>query len=123
MEWCVCKLPKGDYQTKALPPLDFSKGTLDVSKRTIPSNYIKGVFNAPALNSPEFYAMRVAMTVLQQRVFQEVRVVRQLSYAPDASLDNLAANTANIYVSAVDANQAVRVMLDEIKKLQSVPLS
>jgi predicted Zn-dependent peptidase len=117
------KLPRGDYQPKPLPALDFSKPSLDVSKRAIPSNYIKGVFGAPALNSPDFYAMRVATTILQQRVFQEVRVVRQLSYAPDASLDNLAANTGSIYVSAVDANQAVKVMLDEIKKLQNDPIS
>ena len=33
-------------------------------------------------------------------------------------MDNYAVNTGNIYVTAVDANQAVRVMLDQIKDLQ-----
>ena len=116
------KLPVGTYQAKPLPPLDFLKPTLDVSRRSLPTNYVQGVFNAPTLNSPDFYAMRVAMTILQQRVFQEVRVSRQLSYAPDANMRNLAANTATIYVTAVDANQAVRVMLDEINRLQTVPV-
>jgi predicted Zn-dependent peptidase len=55
---------------------------------------------------------------LRDRVFEEVRVKRNLSYAPGASLDNRAANTAGIYVSAVDANRSIGVMLDEIKKLQ-----
>ena len=72
------KLPKGNYQAKTLPPIDFSKPTLDVTKRALPTNYIEGVFNAPSLNSPDFYAMRVATTVLQQRIFEEVRVQRQL---------------------------------------------
>ena len=117
------KLPKGSYQPKPLPALDFSKPTLDVAKRTLPTNYVQGNFNAPSLSSPDFYAMRVATTILQQRVFQEVRVNRQLSYAPNADMNNNAANTGNIYVSAVDANQAVAVMLDEIKRLQTVPIT
>lgn len=117
------KLPKGNYQAKQLPPLDFSKPTLDIARRTLPTNYVQGVFNAPALNSPDFYAMRVATTILQQRIFQEVRVKRQLSYAPNADMNNFVANTANIYVTAVDANQAVRVMLDEIKGLQNAPVT
>ncbi len=117
------KLPKGSYQAKPLPPLDFSKPTLDVTKRTLPTNYVEGVFNAPSLSSPDFYAMRVATTVLQQRVFEEVRVARQLSYAPNADMSNNAANTGNIYVSAVDANQADAVMLGEVKRLQNVPIT
>jgi zinc protease len=60
---------------------------------------------------------------LQQLVFEEVRNRRQLSYAPNASLDNLAANTGSIYVTAVDANQAVKVMLDQINSLKTEPRS
>ena len=63
--------------------------------------------------------MRVAMTILRDRIFEEVRVKRQLSYAPNAELNTFSANTANIYVTAVDANQSVSVMLDEIKKIKS----
>jgi zinc protease len=113
------KLPRGDYKEIPYPTLDFSKATLDVSQRTLPTNYIKGVFNAPALNNPDYYAMRVAINILGTRLFQEVRVKRQLSYAPDADLNNLSANTANIYVTAVDANQTVSVMLNEINSLKA----
>jgi zinc protease len=49
-------------------------------------------------------------------------VRRNLSYAPDAFLNSQRANIGGIYVSAVDANQAVRVMLDEIARLQREPL-
>ena len=116
------KLPRGAYKEEPYPALDFSKGTLDVSTRTLPTNYIQGVFDAPPLGSPDYSAMRVAMTFLQGRVFQEVRVKRQLSYAPNAELNSLSANTANIYVTAVDANQAVSVMLNEMNELKNTPI-
>jgi zinc protease len=83
---------------------------------------VTGVYNAPSLSNPDYFAMRVATTILQQMVFQEVRDVRQLSYAPNAELDNLAANTGSIYVTAVDANQAVKVMLDQIEILKNQKL-
>ena len=62
--------------------------------------------------------MRAAMTILQTRVFQEVRVKRNLSYAPDATLDERSANTASISVSSVNPNESVSVMLGEIQKLR-----
>jgi zinc protease len=117
------KLPRGDYKEQPLPALDFSKSTLDVTPRTIQTNYVKGVFNAPSLNNPDYFPMRVAMTILQQLVYEEVRVKRQLSYAPDAELNLSAANSANIYVTAVDANQAVKVMLDQIGFLKTNPIN
>ncbi|HEX6123800.1 MAG TPA: pitrilysin family protein [Pyrinomonadaceae bacterium] len=113
------KLPRGDYKEQPLPALDFSKGTLNVTARALPTNYVQGSFSAPALRDPDYHAMRVATTILQTLVHQEVRVRRQLSYAPSADMNNYAANTANISVSANDANQAVSVMLDQIRLLQN----
>lgn len=119
----IGKLPRGNYSEKAFPKLNFSESTLDVTPRaSLPTNYIKGVFDAPSLASRDYYPMRVATTILNSRLFQEVRVKRQLSYAPSASLDSLSANTANIYVTAVDANQTVSVMLNVIKSLKTTPI-
>nr|MDQ3043283.1 insulinase family protein [Acidobacteriota bacterium] len=117
------KLPRGNYKESPYPTLDFSKGTLDITSRPLPTNYVQGVFNAPSLNSPDYYAMRVAIAILQSRVREEVREKRQLSYAPDANLGLYLSNTANIYVTAVDANQAVSVMLNEINKLKTTSIN
>ena len=116
------KLPRGDFKEPSAPALDFSKATLDVTQRALPTNYVQGEFAAPSVNNPDYYAMRVATTILRDRVFEEVRVKRNLSYAPSADMGSSAANTGSIYVSAVDANQAVRVMLDEIQKLKTQPV-
>jgi zinc protease len=63
--------------------------------------------------------MRVAISILRDRIFEEVRVRRNLSYAPDAFLGTQGANVGGLYVTTVDANQAIRVMLDEIANLQN----
>lgn len=112
------KLPRGDYKPQSPPQFSFTSSTVDVTSREIPTNYIQGLFAAPPITSPDIYPMRVATSLLRDRVFEEVRVKRNLSYAPDAFLRSQSANLAGIYVTAVDANQAVRVMLNEIARLQ-----
>jgi predicted Zn-dependent peptidase len=117
------KLPRGTYKAENVPALAFDKSTVEVTPRELPTNYIQGLFTAPSLTSPDIYAMRVASSLLRDRVFEEVRVKRNLSYAPDAFLRTQAANVGGLYVTAVDANQSIRVMLNEISRLQSEPVS
>lgn len=112
------KLPRGLYKEAAYPPLDFSKGTLDTIQRSLPTNYIKGSFAAPPPGTKDYYAMRVAISILQTLVYQTVRQQLQLSYAPDAEMDSFAANTASISVSTTDPNKAIAVMREQIKLLQ-----
>src|SRR5256714_1447842 len=111
------RLPRGDYHAEPVPQLSFRTPTVAVTQRDIPTNYVKGVFAAPPLTSPDIYPMRIASSILQNRVYLEVRIRRNLSYAPDAALDSQGANTGYIYVTAVDAQQAAKVMLHEIPKL------
>src|SRR5215216_5421668 len=117
------KLPRGNYKPEAMPQLAFDKSSVDVTPRELPTNYVQGLFTAPSLTSPDIYAMRVASSLLRDRVFEEVRVKRNLSYAPDAFLRTQAANVGGLYVTAVDANQSIRVMLTEINRLQTEPVS
>jgi len=116
------KLPRGTYKPAAVPQFTFGKSSVDVTPRELPTNYIQGLFAAPPLTSPDIYAMRIASSILRDRVFEEVRVKRNLSYAPDAFLRTQAANVGGLYVTAVDANQSIRVMLNEIARLQIEPV-
>lgn len=113
------KLPRGSYQAEPIPQLAFDKSTVEVTTRVLPTNYVQGIFGAPPLKSPDIYPMRIAAAMLAQRVLEEVRFRRNLSYAPDAFLRSQGANIGGIYVTAVDANQAVQVMLYEITRLQN----
>ena len=116
------KLPRGTYKDQATPVLSFPASTVEITDRTLPTNYVQGIFSAPPLTSADIYPMMVGSSILRDRVFQEVRVKRNLSYAPNAFLGSQAANVGGIYVTAVDTNQAVSVMLDEIRRLQTQPI-
>ncbi|MFL6211057.1 MAG: M16 family metallopeptidase [Pyrinomonadaceae bacterium] len=112
------KLPRGTYKAEPLPQLSFATGSVDVTQKGLPTNYVQGIFAAPSLTSEDIFPMRVASAVLSDRVLVEVRFRRNLSYAPSAFLREQGANIGGIYVTAVDANQAVDVMLKEIARLQ-----
>ena len=116
------QLPRGNYHSELPPQLSFTSPTVEVTQRGLPTNYIQGLFAAPPLTAADIYPMRVASSILRDRVFQEVRVKRNLSYAPDAFLGSQGANVGGISVTAVDANQAVSVMLNEIARLQHEPV-
>jgi zinc protease len=116
------KLPRGNYRQEPVPQLTFASPTVEVTQRGLPTNYIQGLFTAPSLTATDIYPMQVASSILRDRVFEEVRVKRNLSYAPSAFLNSQGANVGGIYVTAVDANQAVHLMLDEIKRLQTQPI-
>ncbi|MEP6913228.1 MAG: pitrilysin family protein [bacterium] len=116
------KLPRGTYQSDPIPQLIFDKSSVEVTARNLPTNYVQGLFTAPPPNSPDIYPMRIASSILRDRVFLEVRSKRNLSYAPDAFLRNQGANIGGIYVTAVDANQSVQLMLDEMARLQKEPV-
>jgi predicted Zn-dependent peptidase len=113
------KLPRGNYQPQAVSQLTFTTPAVEVTQRTLPTNYVQGIFTAPPMTADDIHPMRIASNILAQLVYQEVREKRNLSYAPDAFLNSQGANIGGISVTAVDANQAVRVMLDQISVLQN----
>lgn len=117
------KLPRGNYSVEPVPQLSFAAPSVDITERGLPTNYVQGIFAAPPLTADDIYPMRIASAMLRDRVFEEVRVRRNLSYAPSAFLGSQGANIGGIYVTAVDANAAIRVMLGEIARLQNEQIS
>jgi zinc protease len=117
------KLPRGEYKQDAPPSLAFAAPSVEFTQRDLQTNYIQGVFAAPPLTDADIYPMRIAAAILNDHIFSEVRVRRNLSYAPSAFLRDQGANLGGIYVTTVGehTNEAVRVMLDEINRLQHEP--
>ena len=115
-------VPRGDYKNGGVQAVSFIQPTVDVAPKGVQTDYVKGTFAAPPLGHADYYAMRTAITLLQTWVYQEVRVKRNLSYAPDAEMYGHASNTGAISVSSVNPNEAVKVMLGEIKKLREQPV-
>lgn len=113
------KLPKGDYNPGA-PPLFSNAGTSEfqVVEKGVATNYIRGTFAAPPLDHPDYPAFYVAVNILGQLFFQEVRVKRNLTYTADATLLSNSANSGFLVVTTAKPNETIRVMFDQIDFLQ-----
>jgi zinc protease len=113
------KLPRGDYKPEA-PPSFAKASTTDfqIVERPVATNYIRGAFAAPPLESPDYAPFSIAVNILQQLFFQEVRVKRNLTYGADATLLTNGANSAFISVTTPKPNEALRVMFDQIDFMQ-----
>jgi zinc protease len=116
-------LPVGDYTPQFPATITHAAATVDVIAQQLPTNYILGYFSAPSIRDADYYPMSMAMSVLQQREFEEVRTKRNLSYAPAAFFQNQFSNCGNIYVTAVQPDTTIKVMLGEVKRLQSELIS
>jgi zinc protease len=97
---------------------------VSVTERALPTTYVRGYFPAPTLSDEEDYpALTVALNILSTRFFEEVRTKRNLSYAVFAGLSSRLANYGLLYVTAVEPDSAVAVMLDEVRKLKETPVA
>jgi zinc protease len=105
------------------PALARGRSGVTIVPRSIPTNYVQGLFSAPSLDHPDYAAMRVAIEILSNRVFEEVRSKRNLAYRARAGLDDRRANTGLLYVSTVQPETTLKVMRHEVERLQTEPIT
>jgi len=67
--------------------------------------------------------MLIMNSILRDRVWEEVRTKRSLSYAPSAFYRANFSNYGAIYVTAVEPDTTIKVMIAELEKLKSNPIS
>ena len=75
---------------------------------------------APSVGSSDEYAMRLAMSILSERLFLEVRTKRNLSYAPNAFFPSsvLVNPYLAVYVTTTEPDTTIKVIKNEIKTLR-----
>ena len=113
-------VPRGSYVDTPIPPLHYASAHVVGDAFKLPTNYIQSTFAGPAWKDPDFATMRLTMSLLGQRVFDEVRTKRNLSYAPNAYFNyGLNATFGVMYVTTVDPNATMKVMFDETRRLQT----
>lgn len=116
----LASLPKGTLP-KVEEPTSIDKPSNVIEDRDIATNYIRGYMDAPKMDSKEGVAMMIAMSLLRDRLWIEIRTKRGLSYAPSAFYANGIVNNpyGAIYVSTTNPKQSIEVMVNEIDKLRS----
>ena len=112
-------LPATGGTARTVPPVAPGTEELEISSREIPTNYIRGQFQAPSLDDPDYPAMQAALTTLSRRLFEEVRTKRSLSYAVGSGMSQRNANYGLLYVTAVEPDTTIKVMFSEVDRLQT----
>ncbi|HTF20639.1 MAG TPA: pitrilysin family protein [Chryseolinea sp.] len=97
------------------------KPAANIENRDIATNYIRGTMNAPAVNEKDGVPMMLAMAIMRNRFFLELRTKRSLSYAPSAFYATSAVKNPYVvfYISSTDPKQSLQVMIDEINKVKN----
>lgn len=117
-------LPRTPFERLPVPPLDaHPAATVRTEERDLPTVYLKGTFAAPNSLHPDYTPLYLGMAILYDRLFEEIRTKRNLSYAPGARLRRRTANLGELYVTSVDPNQCVSLMFEEIRAMQTSPVS
>ena len=117
------RLVAEEWERPKLPKLESPKTELAGEKKGIPTNYILGLFPAPEPEAKDYPAMKLALAYLSDRLFEEVRTKRNLSYAVASGLSTHRANSGYLYVSAKQPNKTLKVMFDEVDKLKQEKLN
>ena len=116
-------LPATGGAAPAATPIASTPSTLTIIERELPTNYIQGIFPAPGRGHPDYPALQVATSLLGERLFEEVRTKRNLTYAVAAFVAGARQSKGGLYVTAVNPDTTIKVIFSEVKKIQTVPVS
>jgi predicted Zn-dependent peptidase len=116
-------LPATGGSAGTIPSLSSPGATVEVTERELPTNYIRGEFSTPHPGDPDYAAVRVAIDILSDRLNEEVRTKRNLSYAVFAGLSQRRANYGLVYVTAVEPDTTLEVILHEIERMKTEPIT
>lgn len=102
------------------PVTEITESSYNGMDREIATNYVRGMLEAPFIGEVDEMAMRVAMAILHDHLWTEIRTKRNLSYAPGAYFPSaiLRDPYCILYVSTDKPNEAVQVMVDEIRGIR-----
>lgn len=121
VEALIAGLPEGEVLTHKYGKLNISSSKVVPQPRDIKTNYVRGYMNAPTPNDADHTATQVAMQIVRDRLFKEIRTKRNLSYAPAAYLPGGVTKAPYIvwYVTTDKPNESIQVMYDEINNLRT----
>jgi len=92
----------------------------DIIDRYISTNYICGIMTGIPWDSPDAIAMMVAMDIMYDKYFVELRTKRGLSYAPAAYMNGFAITNpySAFYITTDHPKDALNVMVDIINDVR-----
>jgi zinc protease len=113
--------PSGDKEIE-LPSFTSKPGVV-IADRDLPTNYVLGYFEAPAPGRSDYPATLVALEYLKDRLFEEVRTKRNLTYAVSSGISEKRTNFGYFYVTATDPQTTMGVIFDQIEEMKLIQIS
>ncbi len=103
-------IPDKAYELLNIETDLFKKETVKIESRPIATNYVCGIINAPGLNSNDYPAFRLSVSILSSVLFEVIRLDKQLSYAPSASMSEGKISYVTMYASTTQPKETVKAM-------------
>jgi predicted Zn-dependent peptidase len=97
----------------------FAEDIYKIESRSIATNYVCGLVNAPGLNSPDYPAYRLAVTILHSSLYDAIRLTRHLSYAPAAFVSAGKIPYTTMYASTSQPRETVQTMRAVLSHIKS----
>jgi len=112
------KLPRGEYRWA--PPMtpEARLSSLHIIARSLPTNYLQGYWVGPRADSRDYQPMRIAMAALGGRLFTEIRVKRNLTYAVNAPFVDRAITAPGLYVTTTTPDSVLGIMRRELESMK-----
>lgn len=91
-----------------------------LEEKEIATNYLRGIMAAPKMNQKEGLAMQLAMSILNDRFYLELRTKRSLSYAPAAFYSSgvIQSPYSVLYISTDKPKESMEVMVETIEEVR-----
>ncbi|MCA9561919.1 MAG: insulinase family protein [Myxococcales bacterium] len=100
------------------PSFEARETSMLVDQADIPTNYIIGLAAGPSPVADDYAATVLALRHLSDRLFEEIRTERNLSYAVSSAIGRRMGNYLNFYITTEHPDQAIPVIYDEMRSLQ-----
>jgi predicted Zn-dependent peptidase len=115
----LAKLPVGTSSPKEEVTKIEQPGQ-DIEPRKISTNYLAGIMSGIPWDSPDAVSMMVAMNIMYDKYFIELRSKRGLSYAPAAYMrgDAITNPFSVFYITTDNPKEAIQVMVDIINNIR-----
>lgn len=118
------KLGKIQRQGKSVPAPSFNaQNSVAFEHREIPTAYIRAKFNAPAATSTDAAAAEVMFEILSEKLQEEIRTKRSLSYAVHATTLQMNQGIGTIAASTSKPKETLETIASVVKDLRDTKLS
>ncbi len=123
LEAGFAKIPSKELtQQDVKEPVFDAEKKLEFESLDLPTAYMRAKIPAPAANAPDAVAANFMFEILSQKMFEEIRSKRSLSYTPFAASLAMTIGIGVLDVSTPKPKESLQAIADVVAQLKATPL-